>query len=264
MEHKLVELARDLMAKSRNSIILKKQIHREESGTDRSGMICSGEQTVCLCPVSAQSLPDIRLLNNKRHSGKEMFLSLSAKGLQIIRDSKTVHNFHFSFTEAEDWKYLEKIHQKWLVHIIGGGHVGWATSRLMKDLGFYVILYDERKDLNTMSSNTAANEKHIIPYDTLSNHINSDPQAYVLIMTFGYRSDKVVLKNLINKDFRYIAMMGSRHKTEVLWNELKLEGEDPDRLEKVKAPAGLQISSQSPMEIAVSIAAEIIRDKNKS
>ena len=82
-------------------------------------------------------------------------------------------------------------------------------------------------------------------------------------MTVGYRTDKIVLNQLINKSFFYLGLLGSQHKIDTLFNELKEEGINPGLLKKIFSPVGLHIDSKTTMEIAVSIAAEIIREKNK-
>ena len=80
----------------------------------------------------------------------------------------------------------------------------------------------------------------------------------------GYRTDKIALQQLLNKEFYYLGLMGSEHKIDQLLNEVKAEGASAAALEKVFTPIGLNIYSKTTPEIAVSIAAEIIREKNKN
>ena len=82
-------------------------------------------------------------------------------------------------------------------------------------------------------------------------------------MTLGYRTDKIVLQQLLKKDFYYLGMMGSDHKIETLFNELRSQGIPDSSLKKVFTPVGVNIYSKTAPEIAVSIAAEIIREKNR-
>ena len=99
-------------------------------------------------------------------------------------------------------------------------------------------------------------------YSELSDLISGGENVYVAIMTFGYRSDNIALRAVINKDFKYIGVLGSQTKTDELFKEWKHDGLSLKRLEKIHSPIGLSIKSQSPMEIAISIAAEIIKVKN--
>ena len=81
-------------------------------------------------------------------------------------------------------------------------------------------------------------------------------------MTFGYRSDNLALRSVISKDFKYLGVLGSQTKMDELFKEWKKDGLNLKQLEKIHSPIGLSIKSQTPMEIAVSIAGEIIKIKN--
>jgi xanthine dehydrogenase accessory factor len=114
-----------------------------------------------------------------------------------------------------------------------------------------------------MKLNEFVHEKNIVSsYDVLSPLVGSGDHHYVVIMTFGYRTDAIALRALIGKDYRYIGMLGSRKKIEKLFADLASEGITAEALRNIHAPAGINIKSETPEEIAVSIAAEIIKAKN--
>ncbi|MGZ8537798.1 MAG: XdhC family protein, partial [Flavisolibacter sp.] len=157
----------------------------------------------------------------------------------------------------------EKLGYKNHLYIIGGGHCALAFSKLMSDMDFYIHLYDDRGSLNTMEENEFVHEKNLLnDYDDLSSLVNEGPNHYVVIMTFGYRSDDHALRALINKEFKYLGLLGSQTKIQTMFDGLKKDGISEDFIKKIHAPIGLQIHSQTPEEIAVSIAAEIILVKN--
>ena len=81
-------------------------------------------------------------------------------------------------------------------------------------------------------------------------------------MTLGYRSDEIVIRQLMDKNFRYFGVLGSKAKMATLMKELRAEGFDEVKLTRIHTPIGLPINSHTPEEIAVSIAAEIIAVKN--
>jgi len=131
-------------------------------------------------------------------------------------------------------------------------------------LGFYSKVYDDRPELNTILQNFFANEKIMVPdYQQLVGRMNLQREDYVVVMTIGYRTDKIVLKQLLREDIYYLGMMGSKKKRELLFGELKEEGFSEQELAKVYTPIGIEINSITAPEIAVSIAAEIIEEKNK-
>ena len=86
--------------------------------------------------------------------------------------------------------------------------------------------------------------------------------VYVVIMTFAHKDDRRVLKRLLNKKIKYLGMMGSEEKVASIFSKLKEKGISQKELDWVDSPIGLPISSQTPDEIAISIAAKIISVKN--
>ncbi|MEP6700506.1 MAG: XdhC family protein [Bacteroidota bacterium] len=160
--------------------------------------------------------------------------------------------------------YKEKTGYKNKLFIIGGGHCSLALANLMRAMDFYISIYDERKDLKTMGENEAAHEKHFIgDYTELTNLIPSGPHHYVVIMTFGYRTDNIAIRSLMNKKFRYTGVLGSKKKMEKLFIDFRKDGISEIQLKQIHTPIGIPIKSQTPEEIAVSIAAEIISVKNE-
>ncbi len=168
--------------------------------------------------------------------------------------------------EYKNGIYKEVIGYKHIVCIIGGGHVGLALSKQMKMLGYYVKIYDNRKELDTMIENKDANEKHIVNYEEIDQHIPDGKNIYVVIASFSHTHDKNILYKLINKKVAYLGMMGSKNKVKQIFDDLKKKGIAEEQLNKVNSPIRILIKSETPAEIAVSIAAKIIdiRNRNKN
>lgn len=260
MEFKLVEKARSLLHSGVKDINLIEQFHDKTHHKDQSGMICSGSQINVLIPLNpSMSKETINKIIDAQKQNQNRTIHLSPAGINIT--DETVKGFDYK-TKA-DWTYTESLNQKPVLHIIGGGHVGLALSELMHFLGFYIKLYDDRNELNTIEQNLFADEKHFIDYNTIGNNITIDTNDFVVIMTIGYRTDKLVLQQLLNKDFLYLGLLGSEKKNKKLFSELKAEGVSSHKLDKVFAPVGVNIFSKTTKEIAVSIAAQIILIKNK-
>jgi xanthine dehydrogenase accessory factor len=114
-----------------------------------------------------------------------------------------------------------------------------------------------------MEQNQYAHEQHILEhYEAVDNLVPSGPDVYVVVMTLGYRSDLIVLNKLMEKSFAYLGLLGSEAKIAALKDELMKTGITQSGLKNLHAPIGLKINSHTPEEIAVSIAAEIIKIKN--
>ena len=167
--------------------------------------------------------------------------------------------------DENDWIYREKTGYKNYLFIIGGGHCALAFSKLMRSMDFYITLYEERENLHTVQQNEYAHEINIIDdYTGLSQLIPSGPNQYVVIMTFGYRTDDIALRALINKQFNYLGVLGSKTKMEKLFSTYRSENIAEELLARIHTPIGVSINSQTPEEIAISIAAEIIQTKNSA
>lgn len=266
MEHKFVEMAKEKLRANSYELragTVKKQVHDKSAATNQSGMICSGEQTILLYPVREKDAPVISKIITTLEQNKNGSLLLNPSGIQF-ETKVPAKNYDYTFESEENWVYIEKAGYKNKLFIIGGGHCALAVSKLMSGMDFYITLYEERGGLNTIMQNEFAHEIIIVDdYTALSNLIPSGPSQYVIIMTFGYRSDDIALRALLNKQFNYLGVLGSKTKMEKLFTEYRKDEIKEELLQRIHTPIGVSINSQTPEEIAISIAAEIIRVKNE-
>jgi len=266
MEHKFVEMAKEqLRAMSRElRANIRKQIHDKSVAKDQSGMICSGEQTILLYPVQKMDLVQVQNIISSLEKNKNGSLRFSPSGIKFS-EKIPGKDFHFSIRTEDDWDYEEKTGYKNKLFIIGGGHCALAFSRLMSQMDFYIHVYDDRRNLKTMLQNEFVHETNVLEdYRDLAVLIPPGDNHYVVIMTLSYRTDDIALKSLLKKEFKYIGLLGSNKKVEKMFNDYRDEGVDQKWLQSIHTPIGITIKSQTPEEIAVSIAAEIIRIKNQN
>ncbi len=151
-----------------------------------------------------------------------------------------------------------------LKHLIicGGGHIALPLSFLGKLLNYKVTIIDNRKEF--------ANKKRFPHIDkvVLGDHaVDLDKQTidgntFIVIVTQGNEYDYACLKTVIKKDFAYLGVISSKAKKIKFFNRLKKDGLSEKLFKKVHIPTGLDIGSQTPEEIAISIAAEIIQITN--
>lgn len=263
MEHKFVEMAKERLREQENKAQVRKQFHDKSVAKDQSGMICSGEQTIFLYPVKESDKITVQNIIASLNENKNGTLMLSPAGL-AFHDTIPGKDFHFVMRSEEDWEYIEKTGYKNKLFIIGGGHCALAFSRLMRTMDFYIRIYDDRSALKTLLENEAAHEKHFVnDYSELNGLIQAGADHYVVIMTMGYRTDDIAIKGLLNKEFRYLGVLGSQSKIQKMMKDYRDSGIKKELLQRIHAPVGLLIKSQTPEEIAISIAAEIIELKNQ-
>jgi len=259
MEHKFTEMAKELLRHGGRVMSLRRQVHDKETAKDQSGMICSGEQTILLYGLRFEDISVVRALVGYENGS----LRLSPKGIEFVVDVP-LEDFVFDKRSEEDWVYVEKTGYKDWLYIVGAGHCALAFSRLMRTMDFYITVFDHRAELETLVRNEYAHEKVLVKdYDELGGVIvPGRAHHYVVVMTQGYRTDDRAMRVLLPMEFRYLGLLGSQSKVARMMAAYRAEGIAEELLRRVRAPAGLPIHSQTPEEIAVSIAAEIVQVKH--
>jgi len=258
MEYNIVEEAKLYIKDSSFIPFLKKQIHQGEI-IDGSGMICSGEQTVLFKILDKSNLSTIQKILNYNTG----VLTITSNTFAFNANLNQNDNHYFLSKNDQTWTYSEKINKKNQLYIIGAGHVGLATSEIFSKLDFEITLIDDRKDLNTLKANQFIDHIIITDYNIVNQHINKSENNYVVIMTNGFKTDKIALEKVLEKKIKYIGVLGSKAKLKTMFEVLKKSGYTEKQLQNIHAPIGLFIHSQTPMEIAISVAAQIIAVKNK-
>jgi xanthine dehydrogenase accessory factor len=263
MEHKFVEMAKEKLKNIHDEPIVRKQLHNKVAKQYQSGMICSGEQTIVLIHLSKDDSPVIESIIGSLENNRNGCFKIDAGKISFKDNATDIPSYFFQMNSEEDWKYAELTGYKNHLYIIGGGHCSLAFSKIMSSMDFYIHLYEDRKELNTLEQNSFVHEKVFVDdYSALSELIPSGENNYVVIMTFGYRTDDIALRALIYKNFKYLGVLGSQAKMEKMFEEWRRDKLPEDKLKKIFASIGFSIKSQSPEEIGVSIAAEIIGVKN--
>ncbi len=147
--------------------------------------------------------------------------------------------------------------------ICGAGHIALPLSAMAKILDFKVTVIDNRKEF--------ANKKRFPHVDEviLGYHakeiakLKLNKGMYIAIVTQGNEFDFECLKAVIKSDASYIGVISSRPKRVKFFGRLKAAGVEEKYLKRVHIPMGIDIGSQTPAEIAVSITAEMVSIKNK-
>jgi len=127
--------------------------------------------------------------------------------------------------------------------------------------GFCVVVVDDRADMASEERFPHADERIVGDIVAGLSTFPITPNTYVVIVTRGHALDEEVLRAVIDSDAAYVGMIGSRRKVRVIFGNLREDGIDEALIERVHSPIGLDIGSETPAEIAVSILAELIRER---
>jgi len=207
------------------------------------GLICGGSMSVAIQvftgPEAARTLRDAA---DRLRAGRAATLPVR------IRTS-----------EGTDREYRVQIEEPPKLIIAGGGHIGRVLASLMVPLGFRVAVIDDRPEF-------ANPERFPAPIEPVAGDIEEtlcrrpiDANTYVVIVTRGHQHDERALSAVLDSEARYIGMIGSRRKIEVIFEDLRNAGAAEERLERVHAPIGLDIGAITTEEIALAIAAELVK-----
>lgn len=258
MEFNLVESAKKLARQSTAKPQIHRLIHRKNK-ENPSGLICSGEQTVAIYVLTQKDTPWVNAIIESEKNG---ILLLNESGIQFSPNQSNAEQFSTKISSTS-WSLQEDLAYHPSLHIIGGGHVSLALSKIAPELDFQVFVYDDREDINTFLDNQKAKTIYVPNYKDIAQFIPQGARHYVVIMSFMFDTDLLILRELLSQKFNYLGIMGSKQKVKILFQKLKLEGISVQENSKIHAPIGLKISSQTPPEIAISILAEMIKIKNQ-
>jgi xanthine dehydrogenase accessory factor len=142
--------------------------------------------------------------------------------------------------------------------IIGAGHVGVALSSAAKLAGFQVTVADERPEYASRDRLPDADETFAGGAAEFLRGQEVTGRDAVVITTTGFETDFTAVRAALATSARYIGMIGSRRKREVLMRTLTDEGFAPEEQDRIVIPVGLAIGAETPAEIAVSIVAQLI------
>ncbi len=154
--------------------------------------------------------------------------------------------------------YIEPIHPRERLVVYGAGHVAAALAPVAEALAFDLTIVDDRDDLNTPERFPHATRR----LDDARHHaqgLADDPRRYVLIVTHDHKLDQDLCETLLPLQHHWIGMIGSRAKVAKFFVRLRSAGMPEALFKKLCAPVGLAIGAESPAEIAVSIAGELVR-----
>lgn len=159
--------------------------------------------------------------------------------------------------------YTELLNEEKKIVVCGAGHVSTPVIKLAKMLGFHVTVIDDRYDFVKLAKEANADETYCMDFDQALEEIPGDHNTFFVIVTRGHRFDQLCLTSILKKKHAYIGMIASKGRAYKLYRELKREGYDEALLKSVHSPIGLKIKAEMPEEIAISILAEIIQEKNE-
>jgi xanthine dehydrogenase accessory factor len=153
--------------------------------------------------------------------------------------------------------------------IAGAGHIAVPLAALGSMLGFHVTVIDDRASFANRDRFPTADKIIVQPFKAALESSHLDRHCYVISVTRGHSFDEEVVRTVLRQQNRlpkgqagcFVGMIGSRRRVRALLAHLEEDGFERALLEEIHAPLGLDIGAETPEEIAVSIVAEIVRER---
>lgn len=145
--------------------------------------------------------------------------------------------------------------------IVGAGHIAQPLCRLGATLGYAVTVLDDRPEFATRERFQDATTVRRVDFADPFREIRLGERSHLVLVTRGHKYDYEALRSLLlgREEPAYVGMVGSRRRVRAAFEQLKAEGVPAERLARVHAPIGLDIGAETPAELAVCIAAELIK-----
>lgn len=168
------------------------------------------------------------------------------------------------YQEGETSWYAEPISRRGRVYVFGGGHVSSELVPVLSHVGFSVVVFEDREEFADPKRFLGAAETILGDFTRIEEKITFTEQDYVVIMTRGHQADFEVLAQVLKLPLSYIGCIGSRKKIAVTKERLMALGYPENIYDRVHSPIGLSIGAETPAEIAISIAGEMILHRSQT
>ena len=155
--------------------------------------------------------------------------------------------------------FAEQINSAGRVYVFGGGHVAQELVPVLAHVGFRCVVMDDRAEFTKTELFPGAEEVICGDLRNIGNYVTLGSEDYVCVMTRGHAYDTVVQAQVLKCRPTYCGVIGSAMKAAGVRKTLKEEyGLTEEELDLVTTPIGMNIKGETPAEIAISIAAQMI------
>lgn len=231
------------------------------------GMVCGGQAKVLFYYLNAKSREDMDFIEQvhalaREHRPYWLLFPLAGAKAKIATELKTKFHRQICFIDGT-YLYAEQFSYDGTVYIFGGGHLAQETVPVLSHLGFRCVVLDDREEFSNPALFPGADEVIKTDFTKLEELLKIQAEDYLVVMTRGHLMDAEVERFALKTKAGYIGVVGSRKKTKFVRDKLLAEGFSPDDLSRVTAPIGLPIMSETPAEIAISIAGQLILHRAK-
>jgi xanthine dehydrogenase accessory factor len=239
--------------------------HRKGAELGASGLICGGAQTNLEAVLGVDHVALVREIVSAAENGEAAGVCFDENGIRLEADvDSQVADTHLFCQNQDGWHYRMNLKNRRRIVIYGGGHCGVALAQLMCRLDYAVTLVEPRKDLPTVDTLPDSIHRIACEFDQAATLVSAPSDTIAIVMTYSMVTDIEALKGALPVSFKQIGLMGSPIKIAHIRESLKAHGFDSLQIQGIRAPIGLEFNSDTPEEIAVSIAAQILLERKSN
>ena len=154
--------------------------------------------------------------------------------------------------------YAEQINSSGKVYVFGCGHVAQELVPVLEHVGFRCVALDDRPEFANERVMRGAEKILLVDFENIGASVTIGPEDYICIMTRGHAYDTVVQAQALRTPACYIGVIGSKAKTAGVQRQLREQDFTDEDFARITTPIGLDIKAETPAEIAISIAAQMI------
>ncbi|TVP80100.1 MAG: hypothetical protein EA353_04805 [Puniceicoccaceae bacterium] len=238
--------------------------HREAAGESASGLICGGAQTNLRFILSPQRhLEAVEAIAKAAKEEAHCVVCIDSRGIHLCGVAGPWVGDAVSLLggDTEQWEAQAYLRNLRRIAIFGGGHCGAALARLMLGLGYAVSVIEPRREVLKAAGLPRCVTRIIQPFETGASSVAYPEDTLAVVMTYSMLSDVEALAAAIPCGFQSIGVMGSRPKIAQIRSRMLKKGIARLQVDAIRAPIGLAFNSDTPEEIALSVAAQVLLDR---
>lgn len=278
VEYKAQQLSAEVLKEKRSYI---KGFKLSPNEVADLGMICGGDVIVYFQFINGEDIANITLIKKilelcdrdedswiitdiTDEAAWSMGVYCESEGVLGIKDlvkenmASMLGNRSIITTEQGRRYYTEPLIRAGRVCIFGGGHIAKELVPVLSHIGFRCLVMDDREQFANKKLFPQAESVKIVDFNHISDSVKIRPSDYLVIMTRGHQYDYTVQAQALKTEACYIGVIGSRQKIESITKRLLEDGCTKEDIDRVYTPIGTAIKAESPAEIAISIAGELI------
>jgi len=276
LERHVQEEAAGKMSEDRASIF---HMRMDSRTVAEQGMLCGGNVDVLLEPVGQAHRPlYARLAELERKGGMAVVVTALATGVftkTLIEEGLVITGDPIDEGSAADHLGLfgerrpvivgegrfivEPLFDRTRLYVFGAGHVSQYIARMANMVDFNVVVIDDRTEYANAERFPEAAEIVVGDFVEAFDSLSFTGREFIVIVTRGHSHDADVLRAALSRNARYVGMIGSRRKVQIIFDLMRESGYSDEVVSRVYAPIGLSIRAETPQEIAVSIVGQLIQ-----